>query len=199
MQVKFVASQSLDLTVAEHAVPICHYLRQPQRLIAALVDQDQIEDLGGQQFCLKMRPLSFFHFTLQPTVQMQVWADPDGTVHLKSTDCEIRGVDYINQRFHLDLLGTLVPTVTGKKAHLQGLADLQVQVDLPPALWFTPKPILEKAGNSLLKSVLMTVKQRLSHQLLVDYSRWAQANHQISRLANAEVALPKLVIDPASP
>jgi hypothetical protein len=199
MQVKFVASQSLDLTVAEHDVPICHYLRQPQRLIAALVDQHQIEDLGNQQFCLKMRPLNFLHFTLQPTVQLRVWADPDGTVHLQSTDCEIRGVDYINQRFHLNLLGQLVPTVTGKKAHLQGLADLTVQVDLPPALWFTPKPILETAGNSLLKSVLMTVKQRLSHQLLVDYSRWAQTHHQASQLPETEGALHQLVIDPASP
>jgi Protein of unknown function (DUF1997) len=198
MQVKFVASQSLDLTVAEHDAPICHYLRQPQRLIAALVDQNQVEDLGNQQFCLKMRPLNFFHFTLQPTVQMQVWAESDGTVHIKSTDCEIRGVDYINQRFHLDLLGTLVPTVTGKKAHLQGMADLQVQVDLPPALWFTPKPILETAGNSLLKSVLMTVKQRLSHQLLVDYSRWAQTYRQASQLSDTAALLP-LAIDPASP
>jgi Protein of unknown function (DUF1997) len=199
MQVKFVASQSLDLTVAEHAIPICHYLRQPQRLITALVDQNRVEYLGHQQFCLKMRPLSFFHFTLQPTVQLQVWADSDGTVHLKSTDCEVRGVDYINQRFHLELLGTLTPTVTGKKAHLQGLADLQVQVDLPPALWFTPKPILETAGNSLLKSVLMTMKQRLSHQLLIDYSRWAQANYQIGQLTETEAARSKLVIDSASP
>jgi Protein of unknown function (DUF1997) len=199
MQVKFFASQSIDLTVAEHAVPICHYLRQPQRLITALVDQNQIEDLGDQQFCLKMRPLSFFHFTLQPTVQMRVWADPDGTVHLQSTDCEIRGVDYIDQRFHLDLLGKLVPTVVGKKAHLQGVADLQVQVDLPPALWFTPKPILETAGNSLLKSVLITVKQRLSNQLLLDYSRWAQTYHQTDCSIEPERTRHELLIDPASP
>lgn len=180
MQVKFVAHQSLDLVVAEHAVPICHYLRQPQRLVTALVDKNQIEDLGNQQFCLKMRSLNFFHFTLQPTVQMQVWSESDGTLHLRSTDCQVRGVDYINQRFHLDLVGKLVPTVTGGKAHLQGRADLNVQVDLPPAFWFTPKPILETAGNSLLKSVLMTVKQRLSHQLIVDYSRWSQSHTQTS-------------------
>jgi hypothetical protein len=128
-----------------------------------------------------------------------VWAESDGTVHLQSTDCEIRGVDYINQRFHLDLLGKLSPTVTGKKARLQGVADLQVQVDLPPALWFTPQPILETAGNSLLKSVLMTVKQRLSHQLLIDYSRWAQTYRQTSQLSDADGALPGLIIDPASP
>jgi hypothetical protein len=174
MQVKFVAHQSLDLTVAEHGIPISHYLRQPQRLVKALVDSSQIESLSDKLFCLKMRPINFLHFTLQPTVQMQVWAESDGTLHIQSTGCEMRGIDYINQRFHLDLVGKLAPTSIGGRAQLNGRADLAVQVDLPPALWFTPQPILEAAGNSLLKSVLMTVKQRLSHQLLVDYSQWAQ-------------------------
>jgi Protein of unknown function (DUF1997) len=174
MQVEFIAHQSLDLTVAEHGVPIAHYLRQPRRLVNALVDASQIDYLGERQFCLKMRPINFLHITLQPTVQMQVWAEADGTVYIQSTACEIRGVDYIDRRFHLDLVGKLVPSSIAGRSHLQGRADLSVQVDLPPALWFTPKPILEAAGNSLLRSVLMTVKQRLSHQLLVDYSRWAQ-------------------------
>jgi hypothetical protein len=183
MQVKFVAHQSLDLTVAEHGVPISHYLRQPQRLVKALVDPSQIESLSNRLFCLKMRPLNFLHFTLQPTVEMQVWAESDGTLHIQSTACEIRGIDYINQRFHLDLVGKLVPTAGVGRAHLNGRADLTVQVDLPPALWFTPRPILEAAGNSLLKSVLITVKQRLGHQLLIDYSQWAQTQSESSIVA----------------
>jgi hypothetical protein len=174
MQVKFTAQQSLDLTVVEHEVPISHYLRQPKRLVNALVDRNQIEYVSERLFCLKMRPINFLHFTLQPTVEMEVWAEADGTLHIQSTGCEIRGIDYINKRFHLDLVGKLVPTAAIGKAHLNGLADLTVQVDLPPALWFTPRPILEAAGNSLLKSVLLTVKQRLGHQLIVDYSQWAK-------------------------
>jgi hypothetical protein len=176
MQAEFIAHQSLGLTVAEHGVPISHYLRQPRRLVNALVDPSQIEYLGDRLFCLKMRPLNFLHITLQPMVQMQVWSEADGTLSLQSTACEIRGIDYIDQRFHLDLVGKLVPTSADGKSYLQGRADLSVQVDLPPALWFTPKPILEAAGNSLLRSVLITVKQRLCHQLLVDYSQWAQQN-----------------------
>jgi Protein of unknown function (DUF1997) len=174
MQVEFIAHQSLELTVAEHGVPISHYLRQPRRLVNALVDPSQIEYLGEGLFCLKMRPINFLHITLQPMVQMQVWAEADGTLYIQSTACEIRGVDYIDRRFHLDLVGKLVPTSVQGKSELQGRADLSVQVDLPPAFWFTPKPILEAAGNGLLRSVLMTVKQRLTHQLLVDYSQWAQ-------------------------
>jgi Protein of unknown function (DUF1997) len=190
MQVEFMAHQSLELTVAEHGVPIAHYLRQPRRLVNALVDPNQIEHLGDQQFCLKMRPINFLHITLQPTVQMQVWAEADGTVYIQSTACEIRGVDYIDRRFHLDLVGKLVPSSTAGKSYLQGRADLSVQVDMPPALWFTPKPILEAAGNGLLRSVLMTVKQRLSHQLLVDYSQWAQTHSQQGLVSDRAVQKP---------
>jgi Protein of unknown function (DUF1997) len=182
MQVEFIAHQTLELTVAEHGVPISHYLRQPRRLVNALVDPSQIEYLGDRLFRLKMRPLNFLHITLQPMVEMQVWAENDGTLRIQSTACEIRGVDYIDRRFHLDLVGKLVPTSDAGKSDLQGRADLSVQVDLPPALWFTPKPILEAAGNSLLRSVLMTVKQRLGHQLLVDYSQWARQHSQNSSL-----------------
>jgi hypothetical protein len=48
-----------------------------------------------------------------------------------------------------------------------------VQVDVPPPLMLTPQPILEATGNGLLHSVLLTVKQRLMHQLLLDYREWA--------------------------
>jgi Protein of unknown function (DUF1997) len=190
MQVEFIAHQSLNLTVAEHGVPIAHYLRQPRRLVNALVDPNQIEYMGERQFCLKMRPLNFLHITLQPMVQMQVWSEADGTVYIQSTACEIRGVDYIDQRFHLDLTGKLVPSSTAGKSHLQGMANLSVQVDLPPALWFTPKSILEAAGNGLLRSVLMTVKQRLSHQLVVDYSQWAQTHSQQGQVPEGAVQKP---------
>ena len=48
-------------------------------------------------------------------------------------------------------------------------------VELPPPFTLTPKAILETTGNGLLKSVLLTIKQRLMHQLLLDYHQWANA------------------------
>jgi hypothetical protein len=175
--VKFIADQSVYLPVADQKVPIHHYLRQPHRLVQALVDPDRIKQVSDDEFCLTMRSLSFFSFNLQPTVYLKVWAEADGTVHLKSTSCEIRGVDYINQRFSLDLIGQLFPQEREGETYLQGRADLKVQVALPPPLWFTPKPILEAAGNGLLKSVLLTVKQKLMHQLLSDYIKWSNTAH----------------------
>ncbi|MCL2935585.1 MAG: DUF1997 domain-containing protein, partial [Trichodesmium sp. MAG_R02] len=39
-------------------------------------------------------------------------------------------------------------------------------------------------GNGLLKSVLITIKKRLTHQLLIDYYKWA--NDEIQVLINRE-------------
>jgi len=169
----FSASQSIELVVPELSIPIQHYLRQPQRLIKALVDPSRTEQIGVDSFRLKMRPLHFMAFTLQPTVDMEVLTEPDGGIRLRSTACEIRGIEYINQRFSLNLVGRLVPYQTQQTTYLKGKADLQVQVDLPPPFLLTPKPVLETTGNGLLRSVLLTIKQRLTHQLLSDYRSWA--------------------------
>lgn len=173
MNVCFSAVQSVDLAVPQQPIPIQHYLRQPQRLIQALIDPRQVEALGEDSFRFKMRPLHFMTLSLQPTVDLQIRVDSDGTLHLRSTGCEVRGIDYINQRFHLRLVGQLAPVQTATKTYLRGRADLEVRVvDVPPPLSFTPPGLLETTGNGLLHSVLLTIKQRLMHQLLVDYEAW---------------------------
>jgi Protein of unknown function (DUF1997) len=173
MYIRFNASQSVEIAVPEERVPIQHYLRQPRRLVNALVDRSRTEQLSDECFRLKMRPLEFMMLSIQPTVDMRVWAQSDGTINLESVACEIRGVDYINDRFALNLKGQLSPHQSGGTTYLKGKADLEVGVEMPPLFWLTPKPILEATGNSLLKSVLLTIKQRLMHQLLLDYRRWA--------------------------
>lgn len=175
MHICFFASQSVELAVPDQPIPIQHYLRQPQRLIRALVDPSRTEQLTPDCFRLKMRPLNFLALSIQPTVDMRVWADSNGTIYLQSVACEIKGVEYINQRFGLNLTGTLAPQQTDRTTYLKGKADLHVQVDLPPPLWLTPKPLLETTGNGLLRSVLLTIKQRLMHQLLLDYRSWVVA------------------------
>lgn len=180
MSTRFSASQAVEIAVPEQPIPIQHYLRQPQRLVNALVDPSRVEHLSAECFRLKMRPLTFMTLSIQPTVDIRVWAEPNGTICLQSQGCEIRGVEYINQRFALELKGYLSPYELGSKIGLRGNADLEVQVELPPPFWLTPKPILEAAGNGLLKSVLLTIKQRLQHQLLADYYAWASDTEDFS-------------------
>ncbi len=104
--------------------------------------------------------------------------------------CEIRGVEYINQRFALNLSGYLSPYNLKGETFLKGKADLEVQVELPYPFLFTPKPILEATGNGLLKSVLLTIKQRLLHQLLADYRHWCDQTE--------EIGPPQVLILPSS-
>ncbi|QLE55227.1 DUF1997 domain-containing protein [Nostoc sp. TCL26-01] len=195
MATKFTASQSVEIAVPQQPIPIQHYLRQPQRLVNALVDQRRIHQLSEEVFRLKMRPLAFMSLSIQPTVDMRVWAESNGIIYLRSVGCEILGFEYINQRFSLNLRGYLSPYQLSTGTRLQGKADLEVQVELPPPFSLTPKPILETTGNGLLKSVLMTVKQRLLHQLLVDYRQWVVSQTQAPTLANDEPQLPILNTD----
>ncbi|XWK86536.1 MAG: DUF1997 domain-containing protein [Phormidium sp.] len=178
MHTRFDASQSVEIAVPQQPIPIQHYLRQPKRLVQALVDVNRIEQLSEEVFRLKMRPLAFMTLMIQPTVDMRVWADSDGVVNLESVACEIRGIEYINQRFALNLRGRLSPYQINGITYLKGKADLQVQVELPPPFWLTPKPILETTGNGLLKSVLLTIKHRLMQQLLLDYATWAKTGSE---------------------
>ncbi len=109
MATKFTASQSVEIAVPQQPIPIQHYLRQPQRLVNALVDNNRIQQLSEEVFRLKMRPLTFMSLSIQPTVDMKVWAESNGTIYLRSIGCEILGFEYINQRFTLNLKGYLSP------------------------------------------------------------------------------------------
>jgi hypothetical protein len=175
MEVTFTASESLEIIVAEQTIPIQHYLRQPQRLVQAIVETSLAEHLSENRFRLKMRSLNFLDlYYFQPTVVLNVWATSGGTVFLQSEDCQIKGIDYINDRFTLDVKGKLAPVEKNNQTYLAGKANLEVKVDLPPALWLTPRPLLEITGNGLLKGVLSRIKQRLMSQLLQDYQQWAE-------------------------
>ena len=178
MDIRFAASQSVEIIVPEQPVPIAHYLRQPQRVVHALAASSRIESLNDDQFRITMRPLNFLSLSVQPTVDMRVWADFNGAINVKSIACEIRGVEYINQRFSLNLVGQLYPTQVNQTTYLKGRADLEVQVELPPPFLLTPKFLLDTAGNGLLLGVLSTIKQRLLHQLLLDYRNWATSQSE---------------------
>lgn len=174
MSTNFQATESVKITVKEAEIPIQHYLRQPQRLVKAIANPQLMSRLSDNLYELKMRPINFmgiYHF--QPIVILKVWAGKNGTVYLTSEDCQIKGIDYINRRFALNLKGYLTPQQNEDRTILEGQADLEVKVDIPPALRFTPKSFLEKTGNGILKSVLVRIKQRLVTQLLQDYSHWA--------------------------
>ena len=188
MEVRFSADEVVSLRVEAQKIPIQHYLRQPQRLVQAITDPNLVEQLSETRFIVKMRPLNFLNFYhFQPTVGLKVWSDSQGTVYLNSESCEIKGIDYINQRFFLKVTGKLAPESKNGQTYLVGKAELEVKVALPPPLWLTPTPLLEIAGNGLLKSVLVRIKQRLIGQLLKDYYEWVDCVEPLTYTGNESI------------
>ena len=181
MHARFHATESVKIPVEEAEIPIQHYLRQPQRLVNAIANPQLMKQLSEDLYELRMRPINFMGiYRFQPIVNLKVWAGRNGAVYLKSEGCQIEGIEYINRRFALNLKGVLVPQQK-QQTTLEGQADLEVKVDIPSPLMFTPKSILESTGNGLLKSVLNRIKQRLITQLLKDYCQWAKAEYKQSK------------------
>lgn len=109
---------------------------------------------------------------------LKVWSGASGNVYVNSVSCEIKGIEYLNRRFSLQLKGKLTPTEIEGKVYLQGKANLTVTVDLPPPLWLTPKSLLLTTGNSLLKGVLVRIKNKLMSQLLNDYYDFVKSEQE---------------------
>lgn len=189
MYVCFSASESVQISVDNKTTPIKHYLRQPKRLVKAIADPQLMKQMSDDLYELKMRPINFmelYHF--QPIVLLKVWSGSNGSVYLKSEGCQIKGINYINKRFSLKLKGVLYPREVQEETILDGQADLEVGVELPSALMFTPKAFLEVAGNKLLKSVLSRIKHRLTTQLVRDYRAWASQETQAQSKSSAKLS-----------
>lgn len=175
MDIRFTASQAVELVVPEQPIHIANYLKQPQRVVNALAASSQIETLDNNYYRLEMRPLSFMTLSIKPAVDLQVWVDDAARVNVQSARCELQNMEYINERFMLNLRGQLYPIQQHGTTYLKGQADLVVEVELPPPFSLTPRSLLETAGTSLLQSVLGTFKQRLLRQLILDYRHWVDA------------------------
>ena len=169
----FFASQSVELLVPKAPVPINRYLKNPQQIVKALGDPSRIERLSKDTYRLKMRPLKFFMLKIEPVVDMKIWTTVDGTVQLKSTNCELRGIETINEHFQLHLSGTMQPCQVGGKAYLKGGAELGLKIFLPPPFTMMPKSLVQSTGNNLLGSILLKMKKGLMQDLLLNYRQWA--------------------------
>ena len=177
---EFHASQNLRLRVPNEAIPIEHYLRQPQRLVQSITDPRRIEVIGDGVYRLSLRPLQFLGISIEPTADLQVRSQADGTLTLQSVGCQVKGPDYlsfVNDSFGMTLQGVLTPQRGDRYTELQGRADLQIHIELPPPIRYMPAPMLDRAGKTFLSGILSTIKHRIERQLVEDYRAWVAATH----------------------
>lgn len=178
---EFHASQALHLRVPHEAIPIEHYLRQPQRLVQAITDPRRIEPREEGVYRLSLRPLHFFGLHVEPTTDLKVWGLADGSLCLEAINCEVRGPGYlshINDSFSMGLKGILKPHRHEQHTDLKGEANLRIQLEMPPPIKFMPHSVLDATGRTFLSGILMTMKSRIEHHLIHDYRAWVEHTTQ---------------------
>lgn len=169
---RLASQQTAKMRITRRAVPLSHYLKQPRRLVNALMNPDQVEELSPDTFRFHLRGFKFLMLNIRPIVDLQIDTSEDHVLKVRSVDCKIRGNQFVDRQFSLDLQGQLRLHERPDYTELKGDVDLAIAVGLPPILSMTPNSLLETTGNQILRGVLNTIKQRLMHQLASDYERW---------------------------
>ena len=105
---RLAAQQTANMQIARHAVPLSHYLRQPRRLVHALMNPDQVEELSADTFRFHLRGFQFLMLNIRPVVDLQIDTSRDRVLTVRSLDCWIKGNQFINQQFALNLQGQSV-------------------------------------------------------------------------------------------
>ena len=171
---RLASQQTAQMQIPRRSVPLSHYLKQPRRLVHALMNPAQVEELSPDTFRFHLRGFEFLMLSIRPVVDLQIDVSQDHQLTVQSVGCKIRGNEFVDKQFSLDLQGQLNLQERQDTTELNGNVNLAIAVGLPPVLEMTPRSLLETTGNQILRGVLNTMKQRLMRQLAADYERWSR-------------------------
>ena len=169
MPLAFSASQALQLSVKQHADQLPDYLNDEERVIGALLDPKQLENLGGGRYRYTVTRLQVFQLQIQPVVEL-VARRSANRIELEAVDCQLEGLGIVDD-FQLTLESWLESGPQG----VHGEAALAVNVSQPSLLKLIPGKVLEATGRSLLAGILLGIKTRVQQQLLNDFETWCLA------------------------
>lgn len=166
MPLAFSSSQQLILPVQACAAHLPAYLRDEQRVVASLLDPAQLVALGPGHYRYRVRRVQVFQLQVQPIVELQTHLR-DNRLELEAVDCQLEGLGLVDD-FRLGLRSWLEASDQG----LEGEATLAVTVSQPPLLKLVPPRVLEATGRSVLRSILLGMRNRVRQQLPLDFQRW---------------------------
>lgn len=172
MPLAFSASQQLQLSVNHDPEHLAGYLADEDRVVKALLDARQLEQLAPGHYRYSVTRLQVFQLQIQPLVQLRTQVSA-GRITLEAIDCVLEGLGLVED-FHLTLHSWLQAGQQG----LEGEATLKVEVSQPPLLRLIPSKVLEATGHSILAGILLGIKGRVSQQLLEDFERWRNDGHR---------------------
>jgi hypothetical protein len=170
MPLAFSACQQLTLPVREDAHQLPAYLADENRVVNALLDPRQLEQLGEGHYRYTVTRVQVFQLQIQPVVELRA-CHHDGRLELEALDCQLEGLGLVDD-FRLSLASWLSANPEG----LEGEASLAVSVSRPSLLRLIPEAVLEATGRSVLSGILLGISNRVGQQLLEDFRDWGQAH-----------------------
>jgi hypothetical protein len=168
MPLAFSASQQLTLPIPGNTDQLPGYLQDDDRVVAALLDPRQLTPIGPGHYRYLVTRVKVFQLQIQPIVELQT-RHRGQRLELEALDCVLEGLGLVDD-FQLTLHSWLEAGAEG----LEGEATLSVQVSRPPLLRLIPESVLESTGHSILNSILLGIRKRVSQKLLGDFQHWCQ-------------------------
>ncbi len=172
MPLSFQATQHLDLPIPGKQGLLSNYLLEEERVVGAMLDPKKLTLLAPGSFRYDVTSLNVFQLQVNPVVSIGV-VSGEGKLKMWATDSELKGLGLVED-FKLSLDAILIATGNG----LEGEANLGVTVSQPPLLKFIPTKVLESTGHSILSSILLGIKGRVTHQLIEDFRLWCSSNSE---------------------
>ncbi|MFN9546603.1 MAG: DUF1997 domain-containing protein [Cyanobacteriota bacterium] len=166
MPLAFSSSQQLILPVTECSAHLPDYLREEQRVVASLLDPAQLVLLGPGRYRYRVTRVQVFQLQIQPVVELQIHHRGD-RLELEAVDCQLEGLGLVDD-FCLGLKSWLEASEQG----LEGQATLAVSVSQPTLLKLVPPRVLEATGRSVLRGILLGMRNRVRQQLVHDFHQW---------------------------
>ena len=166
MPLAFSSSQQLILPINECIAHLPAYLREEQRVVGCLLDPAQLVALGPGHYRYRVTRVQVFQLQIQPVVELQTHHRGD-RLELEAVDCQLEGLGLVDD-FRLGLRSWLEASDQG----LEGEATLAVSVSQPPLLKLVPPRVLEATGRSVLRGILLGMRNRVRQQLLLDFQQW---------------------------
>jgi hypothetical protein len=166
MPLAFSSSQQLILPINECIAHLPAYLKEEQRVVGCLLDPAQLVAKGPGHYRYRVTRVQVFQQQIQPVVELQTHHRGD-RLELEAVDCQLEGLGLVDD-FRLGLRSWLEASDQG----LEGEATLAVSVSQPPLLKLVPPRVLEATGRSVLRGILLGMRNRVRQQLLLDFHQW---------------------------
>eukprot|EP00897_Mesotaenium_endlicherianum_P007891 jgi/Mesen1/712/ME000109S_10934 len=186
--VNFSSELMTDIPLRElFQVPFEDYMSDKERLVEAFFpDRQRCERLNDEVWRVQLLPINFFFLTVRPIIDMRIWTPepsqaplrivgkPSGLLCLQAVRWDLQGIPVKPENFILGVNGALYVERPPSGPRLRGVMGLSVSIAVPDSLMFVPRGSIESVGNSLLRQLTASMKEKVNNKVLADYALYAR-------------------------